>query len=137
MIHYKEYIKLSITELSKKYKKNELYNIWLKYDTYQATLVYKLRKPEIVKKVYEILHSEDENELGRIAKIHFKEDKYLEEEAKQKLELQKKNLEYNNKIEEIIDKIESDNEFKHRLLRRLKPIILDSISWTPNLDLMW
>jgi hypothetical protein len=139
MAHYREYINLSITELSKKYKKQELHNIWFKYDSEQARLHYKLKKPEIVNKVYEILHPEDETELGRIAKIHFKEDKYLEKQAQQKLELQKKKIEYNNKIDEIIDQIESDDEFKHLIFQRLKPIILDNIYWTPHfhVDLKW
>ena len=138
MAYYKDYIELSITELSKKYKKKELYNIWLKYDSAQAKLGYKLKKAEIVKKVYETLHTEDENVRGRIAKMHIQEDNDLKERTQQQQERKNKLSEYEDKITEIQSLME-DGEFKRLFFRRLRHIIESSTVYIdlPSIDCMW
>ena len=63
--HYTEYMNLSINELSKKFKKHMLRELCYKYDNTQSNSTYntlnKLKKGELVKRLYELLHTEDQS----------------------------------------------------------------------------
>ena len=93
--HYTEYMNLSINELSKKFKKHMLRELCYKYDNTQSySTLHKLKKAELVKRLYELLHTEDQSAQESIAIYHSYVDKRLKEEAQQKQERQNKLSEY-------------------------------------------
>ena len=135
--HYTEYMNLSINELSKKFKKHVLRDLCYKYDTQSNSTyntLHKLKKGELVKRLYELLHPEDANDQGRIAKIHFIDDKHLKEEAQQKQERQNKLSEYEEKLDEI-QSLMKDADFRELFLNRLQYII--DIEVTPSIHTLW
>ena len=136
--HYKEYINLSINELSKKFKKNllkDLYYIYNDkiYNTVENNLN-KLKKPELVKKLYELLHTEDPSVKVSIAMYHSHIDKCLEEKIQQKQERQNKLSEYEEKLDEI-ESLMKDKDFREMFLNRLQYII--DVEITPSINTIW
>ena len=136
--HYTEYMNLSINELSKKFKKHMLRDLCLKYDNTQShSTLHKLKKGELVKRLYELLHTEDQSAQESIAIYHSYVDKRLKEEAQQKQERQNKLSEYEDKLAEI-ESLMEDREFKRLFFKRFKYTIESSITWTPpSIDYTW
>ena len=136
--HYTEYMNLSINELSKKFKKHMLRDLCLKYDNTQShSTLHKLKKAELVKRLYELLHTEDQSAQESIAIYHSFVDKHLKEIAQQKQERQKKLSEYEDKITEI-ESLMEDHEFRRIFFKRLRYTIESSITWTPpSIDYTW
>ena len=137
--HYKEYMNLSIDKLSKKFKKNvlkDLYYIYAdnQYDNTHNNLN-KLKKPELVKRLYELLHTEDPSVQESIAMYHSHIDKCLEEKNQQQQERQNKLSEYYDKLDEIESLMKKDNDFRKMLLERLSYLI--DVQITTSFDNMW
>ena len=136
--HYTEYMNLSINELSKKFKKHMLKELCYKYDNTQSNSTYntlnKLKKVDLVKRLYELLHTENANDQGRIAKIHFIDDKRLEEKSQQKQKRQNKLSEYEEKLDEI-ESLMKDTDFREMFLNRLQYII--DVEITPSIHTLW
>lgn len=139
--HYTEYMNLSINELSKKFKKNVLKELCYKYDNTQSdstrNTLDKLKKVELVKRLYELLHTEDQSAQESIAIYHSYVDKRLKEKTQQEQEQQNKLSEYEDKLTEI-ESLMEDREFKRLFFKRFRYTIESSISWTPpSIDYMW
>ena len=133
--HYTEYMNLSINELSKKYKKHMLRNLCFKYDNTQSyNTLHKLKKAELVKRLYELLHTEDQSAQERIAIYHSSFDKHLKEIAQRKQERQNKLSEYEEKLDEI-QSLMKDADFRELFLNRLQYII--DIEVTPSIHTLW
>lgn len=136
--HYTEYTNLSINELSKKFKKKVLKDLYYIYnDKIYNTMdknLNKLKKPEIVKKLYELLHTEDPSVKVSIAMYHSHIDKHLKEKAQQKQERQNKLSEYEEKLDEI-ESLMKDTDFREMFLNRLKYII--DVEITPSIHTLW
>ena len=137
--HYTEYMNLSINELSKKFKKHMLRDLCYKYDNTQSNSTYntlhKLKKGELVKRLYELLHTEDQSAQESIAIYHSYVDKRLKEEAQQKQERQNKLSEYEEKLDKIAS-LMKDTDFREMFLKRLKYLI--DVQITPSIDtILW
>ena len=133
--HYTEYMNLSINELSKKFKKHMLRDLCLKYDNTQShSTLHKLKKGELVKRLYELLHTEDQSAQERIAIYHSSVDKHLKEIAQQKQERQNKLSEYEEKLDEI-ESLMKDKDFREMFLNRLQYII--DVEITPSINTIW
>ena len=135
--HYTEYMNLSINELSKKFKKHMLRELCYKYDNKSYNTLHKLKKAELVKRLYELLHTEDQSAQESIAIYHSSVDKRLKEEAQQKQERQNKLSKYEEKLDEI-ESLMEDHEFRRIFFKRLRYTIESSITWTPpSIDYTW
>ena len=133
--HYTEYMNLSINELSKKFKKHMLRELCYKYDNTQSySTLNKLKKAELVKRLYELLHTEDQSAQERIAIYHSSVDKRLKEEAQQKQERQNKLSKYEEKLDEI-ESLMKDADFREMFLNRLEYII--KVEITPSIHTLW
>ena len=136
--HYTEYMNLSINELSKKFKKNVLRELCYKYDNTQSNSTHntlnKLKKGELVKRLYELLHTEDQSAQESIAIYHSYVDKRLEEKTQQEQERQNKLSEYEEKLDEI-ESLMKDTDFREMFLNRLQYII--DVEITPSINTMW
>lgn len=132
--HYTEYMNLSINELSKKFKKHMLRELCYKYDNKSYNTLHKLKKAELVKRLYELLHTEDQSAQESIAIYHSSVDKHLKEIAQQKQERQNKLSEYEEKLDEI-QSLMKDADFRELFLNRLQYII--DIEVTPSIHTVW
>ena len=75
-----------------------LRNLCYKYDNTQSyNTIHKLKKAELVKRLYELLHTEDQSAQERIAIYHSSFDKHLKEIAQRKQERQNNLSEYEEK----------------------------------------
>ena len=96
--------------------------------------MHKLKKAELVKRLYELLHPEDLSAQESIAIYHSSVDKYLKEEAQQKQERQNKLSEYEEKLDEI-ESLMKDTDFREMFLNRLQYII--DVEITPSIHTLW
>ena len=122
----KQIFSLTINELCYKYDNTQS-------DSTHNTLN-KLKKVELVKRLYELLHTEDQSAQESIAIYHSYVDKRLEEKAQQKQERQNKLSEYEDKLDEI-ESLMKDNDFREMFLNRLQYII--DVEITPSINTLW